>query len=166
MEVRPFTAQDDAEWKAYACGSRCLIELWKSHGRPPLPREVFVAMVREFGDWFVPGQLGATTTSLLIDIARKMTLCDHADTFVSRAKILEYVRDQPPMIAGIFVLSDLNKDQKDMFHCRLLRGRGLKDWIVWEPNSDGTDSDCVPISDEELTRQMAHFLVFQKTPNK
>ena len=110
----------------------------------------------------MPGQFGATTTSMLIDMARILTLCSHADTFRNQRRIVEIMEEKIPKHRGILILTDKNKLGKEIYHCRVLQGRDLNgQWIVWEPETDGTETDQNPVSAQSLEEEMAHFLVFQ-----
>lgn len=157
------TPEQEAAFNTYGCGSRCLIKLSEIH-QQPITREAFLEKFLPIYGKIWGAQIGGTITSTLIDMARALGLCTHADVRTD----LDTVRG---LIAGgctgVLVITDRDiagdGSTHALFHCRLFRGFSADgQWALWEPYQDGSDQDAVCYPDAYMRICSAHFLILYK----
>jgi len=157
------TDQQERLFNTYGCGCRCLIKLSELHGRPITKAAFLARFLPKYGKLWGE-QIGGTITSTLIDIARELEICTHADTRTDLSKIREIASKD---CSGIIVTTDREVSEDGtthpLFHCRLFRGfREDSQWALWEPYQNGEERDAVCYPDEYFRLCLAHFLVFHK----
>lgn len=157
------TAGQEKQFNTYGCGARCLIKLSEIHGRP-ITKAAFLELFMPTYGKIWGEHIGGTTTSTLIDMARRLDICTHADVRTDLPTVRDLVAKG---CAGVIVTTDRNIAEDgsahSLFHCRLFHGfREDGQWALWEPYQNGDERDTVCYPDSYLRACLAHFLIFYK----
>jgi len=160
------TPEQEVLFNTYGCGSRCLIKLSELHGRPITKADFLARFLPKYEAIWKGKELGGTVTSTLIEMARELGLCIHADARTDPILVRETIRTH--RISGVIVTTDREVSSgvttHALLHCRLFRGFGRDNgnWALWEPYQDGAERDNVLYSDIDLQLRCAHFLMFYR----
>lgn len=155
------TPEQIEKFKLYGCGISCLMKLTSIHKKPiNLP---------DFVDKFAPKypiwstQCGVTCTSMLIDIARELNICTHAETTADYLLMKNFVTEKCTTGVLIITARSVNKFDNliENHHCTLLLDLKANLMLRWSQYQDGTCGVCPPINQKDLQRLLPHFLILQ-----
>ena len=157
------TEQQQDQWNKYACGARCLIELARQHKKEISPDNFILRFKERFAGWTT--HLGLSPTSVLIDIARRLNLCDDAKSVRYTKAIADcFEKRAHNGTNGILVFTDLAPDLNNPlvmvpeYHCRLLLDIQQDDWTLWHPDRSGKEFP-VNVKEATLQAELCHFLI-------
>jgi hypothetical protein len=153
------TPEQEANFISFGCGSRCIIKLAEWQNKP-ISRETFIDhFAPRFASW--ANQCGIVSASDIVDITRELGLATGAESLRGRPKVRQIA--EAHQTRGIFVLTERGQGADgnwgDYFHIRLLRGFAGDCWLLWHPDQNGQDFDNLPVNENELEAQLAHFLL-------
>ncbi len=143
----------EQQYTVFGCGCRCLIRLAAIHGKIVTWED----LEKRFSHLFPPKRFGLTNTAEQIEIAKGLGLCDSANSFRDLREIKLIIKEKTHR--GILVLTDRDKDNNPLFHCRLLLKCNEDNAFLYSPCQSGKDYD-LPQSWVDLEKEMVHFLVF------
>jgi hypothetical protein len=152
------------QFNRFGCGCRCLMRLRELREMPILSREDFIESFVELFKAAWSKRCGVTNTSALIDIGRKLDLCDFADTISYLPKAKRML--EADAYSGALLLTHRSIDREtgaisERDHCRLYLSHEGSRWHFFSPLIDGTDEDEF-LDEMDLMKISGHFLFFYR----
>jgi len=157
------TPEQEAQFKDYGCGCRCLIALANIDGNPISKAEFIDRYSPKYPLWQRIKQCGVTNVGMIFDIAKDLGIANEFTVMINKNDLRDGVKKGfiKHLILNTERLMAADGVWGDYYHCALASPAWPSDssWLVSQVNQEIAVLPPQEITDDYIDRMRGYFLV-------